>query len=401
MSPRARPDADSLARMRPSPRTPGPLQKAIYYLRTEGGGSRARDAWAIGLGLFIGCSPLIGLHLGLCLLTGWLFGLNRVKLYLAANLINPLIMPLVLFTEVQVGSWVRRGHGYSIDLDAFTTLDPWHFGQDLFVGSVIVGAAVAGLVGGLTFATLGRSLRDPAFAALVKVASDRYLGSGITAWEFARAKLRNDPIYRQVVTTGLLPERGRLLDVGCGQGLLLAIVAAARAAADEGTWPNGWATPPRHVTLVGVDLRPRVAQIAREALADVAVIEQVDARTLACGDQAADVIALFDMLHLMSGEEQETLLDALIAALPPGGRLLVREADAAGGWRFRFVRFGNWLTALTQRRWRQKFYFRTAAEWRALLARHGLQVDSAPMGTVAFANVMIVGSKPASGVLSQ
>jgi uncharacterized protein (DUF2062 family)/SAM-dependent methyltransferase len=393
MNQRARPDADSLARMRP--RQPGALQRAVYYLRTEGSGSRARDAWAIGLGLFIGCSPLIGLHLGLCLLTGWLFGLNRVKLYLAANLINPLIMPLVMFTEIQVGSWVRRGHGYSIDLEAFVTLDPWHFGQDLFVGSVIVGAAVAGLVGGLTFATLGRSLRDPAFAALVKVASDRFLGSGITAWEFARAKLRNDPVYRQVITTGLLPERGLLLDVGCGQGLLLAIVAAARAAAEEGTWPGEWARPPRHVTLVGVDLRPRVAQIAREALADVATIEQVDARTLVDSDRTADVIALFDVLHLMNGDEQERLLDAVIAALPPGGRLLVREADAAGGWRFRFVRFGNWLTALTQRRWRQTFHFRTDAEWRALLARHGLRVDSAPMGTVAFANVLIVGSKPA------
>jgi ABC-type uncharacterized transport system permease subunit len=50
-----------------------------------------------------------------------------------------------------------------------------------------------------------------------------------------------------------------------------------------------------------------------------------------------------------------------------------------------------------QRRWRARFAFRTAAAWRALLERHGLQVDEAkPMGTVTFANVLMVGTKPAA-----
>jgi SAM-dependent methyltransferase/uncharacterized protein (DUF2062 family) len=380
----------------PRPRTPGALQRAFYYLRTEGSSSPSHDAWAIGLGLFIGCSPLIGLHLGLCFLAGWIFGLNRVKLYLAANLINPLIMPIVMFTEIQVGSWVRRGQTYPISLDGLASLDPWHFGLDLFIGSLFIGGAIGSVVGFLTFATLGRALRDPAFAALVKSASDRYLSSGITAWEFARAKLRNDPVYRQAVTAGLLPVQGALLDIGCGQGLLLAIVAAAREAGLAGTWPAEWAPPPRELTLAGIELRPRVATIAREALAGAATIQTgniLDAPPV----DALDVIVMFDVLHLLAVEEQERLLSAVVSALKPGGRLLLREADAAGGSRFQFVRFGNRLTALVQRRWRATFAFRTADEWRALLARHGLQVDDAKaMGTMAFANVMLVGTKPAS-----
>ena len=391
---------------KPQPRTPGPLQRAIYYLRTEGSGSRSHDAWAIGLGLFIGCSPIIGGHLAMCLVAGWVFGLNRVKLYLAANLIGIPLMPFVLFSELQIGSWVRRGHGYPISLDAISSIVPWHFAVDLLIGSVILGALVGGVFGFLTFLTLGRAMRDPVFNALVKVASDRYLGSGITAWEFARAKLRNDPVYRQVVTSGLVAPDSRVMDVGCGQGLLLAILAAARDAAEQGSWPADWAPAPRGATLIGVELRPRIAQIAREALADAAEIHQVDARTLVAGTAAdeageearaatrADAIVLFDVLHLMAADDQERLLRALVDALPPGGKLLVREADASGGWRFRFVRLGNRLTAWTQRRWTPTFHFRTAAEWRALLERAGLQVEEPKeMGTASFANVLLVGRR--------
>ncbi|HEY8550683.1 MAG TPA: DUF2062 domain-containing protein [Vicinamibacterales bacterium] len=368
-------------------RTPGGLQRVIYTLRTEGG-SRSREAWAIGLGLFIGCSPLIGLHLAMCVAAGMLFGLNRLKLYLAANLVNPFVLPAVLFAEVQAGALVTRGAMYPVSLSAFRSLDPWQFGFDLLLGSFIVGGIV-GAAGGLAaFVSLGRAYRDPVFTKLVRAAADRYIGTSVTAWEFARAKLRNDPVYRAVLLSGMLPQSGHLVDVGCGQGLLLTLIAEARVFAAAGEWPNDWPPAPVHLQLTGIELRPRPAALARHALGDAAQIHTGDARQMPV--DSADVITVFDVLHLIDPAAQEALVARLAAALRSGGVLLVREADAGASWRFQMVRLGNRLTALAQGRFRARLSFRRADEWMALLRAQGLSVDVAAMGEgTPFGNVLL------------
>jgi uncharacterized protein (DUF2062 family)/SAM-dependent methyltransferase len=377
-------------------RAPTRLQRVIYTLRTEGG-SRAQEASAIGLGLAVGFSPFVGLHLGMCIGLGWLFGLNRLKLYLAANLVNPLIMPAVLFGEVQLGSWLRRGETYALSMDAFSSMDPWHFGLDLFVGGMllsIVGGLVAGL---LTYAALGRRHRDPGFTSLSSEAADRYLGTSLTAWEFARAKLRGDPVYRAVIASDWLPASGVLVDVGCGPGLLLALVAEAVAAGREGRWPpDGWPAPPSELRLHGIELRSRAADLARYALGDDGEVQTADA--LAAPLPAAiDVVAIFDVLHMMDRGAQRPLLARLAAAMPPGAILLVREADAAAGWRFQMVRLGNSMTALVRGHFRQRFAFRTAAQWRGELTELGFDVSLAPMSEgTPFANVLLVARRVAT-----
>lgn len=383
------PPLDRMPSQRPV-RAPSRLQRMIYTLRTEGG-TRGQEASAIGLGLAIGFSPFVGLHLGMCIGLGWLLGLNRLKLYLAANLVNPLIMPFVLAVEVQAGSWLRRGETYPVSLDAFVTLTPWNVGLDLLVGGMVLSIA-GGLVAGLlTYAALGRRYRDPGYAKLSAAAADRYLGSSTTAWEFARAKLRGDPVYRAVLASGWLPRSGVLVDVGCGPGLLLALVAQVIEDARDGAWPPaGFPAAPEDLRLVGIELRPRAAAVARHALGDEAEILTADA-TVAPLPESIDCVALFDVLHLVDRAAQVPLVARLAAAMRPGALLLVREADAAAGWRFRMVRAGNRVTALVRGRWRPHFAFRTATEWQATLADLGFDVDVAPMGEgTPFANVLLV-----------
>ena len=376
-------------------RAPSRLQRVIYTLRTEGG-SRGQEAWAIGLGLAVGFSPFIGLHLGMCVALGWLFGLNRLKLYLAANLVNPLIMPGVLFAEVQLGSWLRSGDTYALSMDAFSFMDPWHFGLDLLLGGMVL-SILGGLVAGvLTFMLMGRRFRDPDFTRLTAAAADRYLGTSLTAWEFARAKLRGDPVYRAVLASGWLPASGVIVDVGCGPGLLLALVAQATEEAHDGRWPDGWPAPPAGLRLHGIELRPRAADLARYALGDAAEIQTADAREAQL-PETIDLAAIFDVLHLIDRPSQGPLVARIAAAMRPGALLLVREADAAAGWRFRLVRFGNRITALCRGRWRARFAFRTAAEWQAELSGHGFEVSIAPMGEgTPFANVLLVARRQAT-----
>src|SRR5438046_80713 len=91
------------------------IRSLFYGLRTEGAGT-GREAAAIGLGVFIGCLPLYGFHLMLCWIVGWLLKLNRLKLYLAAHVSNPLFAPTLVFLEIQIGAWLRRGAPHELTL---------------------------------------------------------------------------------------------------------------------------------------------------------------------------------------------------------------------------------------------------------------------------------------------
>jgi SAM-dependent methyltransferase len=232
------------------------------------------------------------------------------------------------------------------------------------------------------------------FLAIVRGAADRYVGTSLTAWAFARGKLRSDPVYRATLSPDVLPSGGALLDIGCGQGLTLALLGEARVAHASGRWPQHWPPPPRFDRMVGVETRRRAAALAREALASEAEIIQADARALPL--EPARVVVLFDVLHMMTPEEQDALLRAIATRLEPGGVVLVREADASAGWRFTAVWLAFRLKALVLGSWRQPFHARTEGEWHACFANHGFLVDARPMGHgTPFANVLFRLTAPA------
>ena len=54
---------------------------------------------------------------------------------------------------------------------------------------------------------------DRAFMDLVRAAADRYRGTTLTAWQFARGKLWNDRVYRRALCHEQLPSGGTLLDL--------------------------------------------------------------------------------------------------------------------------------------------------------------------------------------------
>jgi uncharacterized protein (DUF2062 family)/SAM-dependent methyltransferase len=350
-------------------RRPGRFTALLHRYRTEGN-TPIRQAFSIGLGLYVGASPFIGFHLLLIILLGGLFGLNRLKAYLASHISNPLFAPLLYATEIQIGAWLRTGHVYStFSLDQVQLKG---LALDVLVGSVVLGGvlAVTGTI--VTYLLMSGRGRDPHVSHLVDAAAERYLTIGLSTWEFAHAKLEMDQVYLDVLRDGVLPDAGVLYDLGCGQGLMLSLVGTARDGYRTGDWPPGWPAPPDALELRGIELRPRVAKRTRELLQDMATIETLDLSHASLpGCQAA---LLLDVLHLMPADAQDRLLADVARALTPGGVLVLREADAAAGWRFHAVRLGNRLTALAHGRFGRHFSFRSAGAWTARLESLGFEV---------------------------
>ena len=364
----------------------------MHRLWTEAD-SPARQAAAVGIGLYIGCTPFYGFHLLLSLAAGWLFRLNCLRVYVAANISNPVLAPLLYGTELQIGSWLRRGSWY-LPL-GLAEVELWGVAQDVLLGSVVVGGALAVAGAAATYGIVNQRSLHPALDSLIQETASRYLSTGSGSWGFANGKLRLDPVYREILKRGLLPQEGTLADLGCGQGLMLTLISTARELHGKGVWPAAWPDPPAGLRLYGIENRTRMVAKARQVLENEATILQGDLRVMPL--PRCDVALLLDVVHLMQPAEQDDLLARVGEAIGPGGLLILREADAAGGWRFRAVRLGNWLCRAVQGQWRRRFHFRTASEWSRRLAELGFTVEAQSMcGSMPFANVMLYARRGAA-----
>ena len=177
------------------------LRRAFSDLRVEGAG-RLRETAAVGLGVFIGCLPVYGLHLLICWTAGSLLRLNRLKMYVAANISNPFVAPWLIFAEVQAGALLRRGSFHALTPQTLRTTDAAVFGIDFVVGSLFVGGILAALAAVVTYATLSGSAADPGFTETVRRAADRYVAASISRLGIraeqaaARSRLPRDSVSR-------------------------------------------------------------------------------------------------------------------------------------------------------------------------------------------------------------
>jgi 2-polyprenyl-3-methyl-5-hydroxy-6-metoxy-1,4-benzoquinol methylase len=344
---------------------------------------RWRLAASIGLGVFVGCLPLFGSRLWLCAGLASAFRLSRLKLYLAANVFTPLLAPVMAFAHIQLGSYVQDGVVHPVSLASLARTGPWHVSGDLLVGSLVAGSVLAALSAAATW-TSARSWFDPRQENLIAAAAASYLRIGVQPWKAANAKLRFDPVYRKSIRGVEWPSEGRVLDLGCGRGLMLSVLARHLDTRDGGA----------ALQLHGIDYRPRMVRLARQALGSRATVEQADLMT--CRLPPSRVAMLFDVLHCLPESAQEHLLARLQASVEPGGYLLLREADAAAGAGFTAVSVCNRIVAIVQGHWQRRFHFRTAAGWVALLARFGFAAEVVPASEATpFANVLITARRVA------
>lgn len=224
---------------------------------------------------------------------------------------------------------------------------------------------------------------------LLDRATQPYRSAGRFAWHFAKGKLKGDPAFFGLLEHGLIPDATRLIDLGCGQGLLASWLLEAHALHESGDWPANWPAAPKVENIWGLELMQKDVDRARAALGDRAQFAQGDIRAAEFGK--TDVAIILDVLHYISYEAQEDVLRRIRAALPTGGTFITRIGDAAGGLPFHY---SNWVdrTVFYLRGHRlDNIYCRTLSEWLEVLKRNGFEAEALPMhkGT-PFCNVMLI-----------
>jgi len=187
----------------------------------------------------------------------------------------------------------------------------------------------------------------------------------------------------------VLPPAGVLFDLGCGQGVLMALLRAAGACHARGDWPAEWPAPPSALKLHGVELSRRRAEVAGQALDGGAVVERGDIRLAPLPACAA--IVILDVLLYLDDADQRHVLARCAEALGPGGVLVLREADAGAGLPFHVTRWAEKLACWSRGQIRQSLRYRPAREWQALLEAAGFTVEARPMSEgTPFGNVLFV-----------
>ena len=224
---------------------------------------------------------------------------------------------------------------------------------------------------------------------LLDQACEPYRQAGRFAYHFARGKLRGDPVFRAILELGLLRGYPRILDLGCGQGLLAAWLRAAAHCYERGTWPRAWPPAPRPQSMRGIELRAREVERARRALGPGCEVVHADIRRAVFG--SADAVVILDVLHYIPAPSQREVLQRVRAALPRGGLLLLRVGDADGGLRFHLTQWVDKAVMLTHGHRPLDLHCRSIEQWRQLLCDCGFDTRAEPMshGT-PFANVLLI-----------
>jgi 2-polyprenyl-3-methyl-5-hydroxy-6-metoxy-1,4-benzoquinol methylase len=134
---------------------------------------------------------------------------------------------------------------------------------------------------------------------------------------FVRGRLASAPL-REVAKRA---PSGRIVDIGCGHGLMVALLAHQR--------------PER--TVVGLDPDPRKIDWARASVGtlpnvslEVGTVQALAARA----PQSFDAAVVCDVLYLLPRSDWRGFLEACRALLKPGGALLLKEAEADRSWRY-------------------------------------------------------------------
>lgn len=140
-----------------------------------------------------------------------------------------------------------------------------------------------------------------------------YRGAPVTARAHVRVRWTTCPMQ---AVAAAVPTQGRVLEVGCGHGLLANYLALE--------------SPARRVHGIDVD-GPKIEAAGRAGAMSGATFSVLAPGRLPDGPW--DAVVIVDVLYLLAEHDQRRLLSACAAALGPGGVLVVKEMSPSPRWK--------------------------------------------------------------------
>ena len=116
-----------------------------------------------------------------------------------------------------------------------------------------------------------------------------------------------------------VPPRSKLLDIGCGNGLFLYLLARA------GRLAEGY----------GVEVRPEATIAGNAALRSFGIERASLSVARGPGDwpqQPFDVVSMIDVVHHVPPDRQRAMLEAACGLVRPGGLLVYKDMATAPAW---------------------------------------------------------------------
>ncbi len=105
-------------------------------------------AWAVGIGVFAGCTPAVGFHGWVAIAMAALVRKNKLWAWVGSRVSNVLVLPFIIFAELQIAHKARTGQWLALSIDEIKAHGASSLILDWFIGSLAVGL-VLGLVFGL------------------------------------------------------------------------------------------------------------------------------------------------------------------------------------------------------------------------------------------------------------
>jgi 2-polyprenyl-3-methyl-5-hydroxy-6-metoxy-1,4-benzoquinol methylase len=165
-----------------------------------------------------------------------------------------------------------------------------------------------------------------------------------------------------------VPRRGRIVDLGCGNGLFAAILTLGSA----------------ERRIIGYDLDPKKIRVADDLKAANAW-SNIDFRPgniTAMDYPRADVFTLIDVLYLLPFSDQNAILRRCARMLLPGGMLLIKEMDTRPRWKYAWNMVQETLAVkVIGFTLGSRFFFRSCPDFLTILSSLGFETTVIGLGS--------------------